>query len=314
MIKSILRCKTYSKYRKLRLNFVRWSFLFIFAAMNENEYIDYYCEHLLVFVHIDEKTGYYDNNIKTENYEHALHNAKLCGINKEAFVNSLKRRVKNCKRPINIDALWKFSITIWMWKSFSRIVMPEMGAVDQYFKLINRLNEGLDVKEIVFTGREPQKTKDINITLSEDILIKKFFKFLYSEELIKYVLTEENLKSYPKTHCYFAMELLPKRTLAFQIARELTNLFKDIFQIESLDESLKDIIMATLSNLNLAAKAANNTDYNKLFSDAKTERLPICDNYYHTSYLQEVGVLPFSVVKNPDSIKERKTFFKSAEE
>lgn len=296
------------------MNFVRWSFLFIFAAMNENEYIDYYCEHLLVFVHIDKKTGYYDNNIKTENYEHALHNAKLCEINKEAFVNSLKRRVKNCKRPINIDALWKFSITIWMWKSFSRIVMPEMGAVDQYFKLINRLNEGLDVKEIVFTGREPQKTKDIKITLSEDILIEEFFKFLYSEELIKNVLTEENLKSYPKTHCYLAMDILPKRTLAFQIARELTNLFKDIFQIESLDESLKDIIMATLSNLNLAAKAANNTDYNKLFSDAKTERLPICDNYYHTSYLQEVGVLPFSVVKNPDSIKERKTFFKSAEE
>jgi hypothetical protein len=282
--------------------------------MNENEYIDYYCEHLLVFVYIDEKKGYYDNNIKTENYEHALHNAEQCGINKETFVNSLKYRVKNCKRPINIDALWKYCITIWMWKLFSPVVMPEMGAVDQYLKLINKINQGLDVKEIVFTGREPNKTKDINITLSEDILIGKFFEFLYSEELIKNILTQENLRSYPKTHYYFAKDLLPKRTLAFQIARELTHLFEHLFQIESLDDSLKDIIMAALSNLNLAAKAVNNTDYNKLFSDAKTGRLPICDNYYHTSFLQGVGVLPFSVIKNPDSVKERKTFFESADE
>ena len=128
------------------------------------------------------------------------------------------------------------------------------------------------------------------------------------------VLTEENLKSYPRTHCYLAMDILPKRTLAFQIARELTHLFEHLFQIESLDDSVKDIIMAALSNLNLAAKAVNNTDYNKLFSDAKTGRLPICDNYYHTSFLQGVGVLPFSVIKNPDSVKERKTFFESAEE
>ncbi len=35
MIKSILRCKTYSKYRKLHLNFVRWSFLLTFAAMEK---------------------------------------------------------------------------------------------------------------------------------------------------------------------------------------------------------------------------------------------------------------------------------------
>jgi hypothetical protein len=280
--------------------------------MNENEYIDYYCEHLLVFVYIDEKRGYYDNDIKTENYEHALHNAEQCGINKETFVNSLKFHVKNSKRPINIDALWKFSIIIWMWKLFSRVVMPEMGAVDQYLKLINNINQGLDVKEIVFIGRQPNKTKDINITLSEDMLIGKFFEFLYSEELFKYVLTEENISNYPKTHCYLAMDLLPKRTLAFQIARELTQLFEHLFQIESLDESLKGIVMATLANLNLAAKAANNTDYNKLFSDAKTGRLPICDNYYHTSFLQEVGVLPYSIIKNPDSVKERKTFFESA--
>lgn len=55
MIKSILRCKTYSKYRKLRLNFVRWSFLFIFAAMIQElpKYKDstaYYSEPLLEYV------------------------------------------------------------------------------------------------------------------------------------------------------------------------------------------------------------------------------------------------------------------------
>ena len=293
---------------------VRWSFFITFATMNENEYIDYYCEHLLVFVYLDEKRGYYDNNIKTENYEYALHNAELCGINKDKFVYSLNFYVKNCKRPINIDALWKFSITVWMWKLFSRVIMPEMGAVDQYLKLINNINQGLDVSKIVFTGRQPNKTKDINITISEDILIDKFFEFLYSEELIEYVLTEENLRSYPKTHCYLAMDLLPKRTLAFQIARELTLLFEHLFQIESLDESLKTIIMATLSNLNLAAKAANNDDYNKLFSDVKKGRLPICDNYYRTSVLQGVGVLPYSFIKNPDSVKERKLFFESAKE
>lgn len=33
MIRLILRCKTYSKHKKLRLNFVRWSFFAIFATM-----------------------------------------------------------------------------------------------------------------------------------------------------------------------------------------------------------------------------------------------------------------------------------------
>ena len=202
-----------------------------------------------------------------------------------------------------------------MWKRFSLVIMPNMGAVDQYLKLINIINQGLDLKEIVFTGRLPDKTKDINISLTDNLLIGKFFDFLISEELAKNVLTEQNINSYPQTNYHFVGDLIPKRALAYQIARELTLLFEHYFQIEALDESLKDIIMTVLSFFNLTTNAANNTDYNKLFSDAKTGRIPICDYYYDVGYLQGVGVLPFSLIKNPDSVKERKLFFgESAEE
>lgn len=294
---------------------LRWSFFVTFAAMDENEYIDYYCKHLLVTKMINEKMGFYDNDISTINFDQALSNASVCGIDKVKFVKSLKYVLAKQKRTINIEALWKFSLAIWMWKRFSLVIMPNMGAVDQYVKLINNLNQGLGLKEIVFTGRLPEKTKDINISLTDNILIEKFSDFLYSEELAKHVLTEKNINSYTQTNYYFVGDLIPKRTLAYQIARELTLLFENFFHIEALDESLKDITMKILSIFGLGLNTANNTDYNKLFSDAKNKRIPICDYYYDVGYLQGVGVLPFSIIKNPDSVKERKTFFaKSAEE
>ena len=293
---------------------LRWSFFVTFAAMDENEYIDYYCKHLLVTKMINEKMGFYDNDISTTNFDQALFNANKCGIDKTNFSKSLKYVLTKHKRNINIDALWKFSLAVWMWKRFSLVVMPEMGAVDQYLRLINNINQGLDLKEIVFIGRLPNKTKDINISLTDNILIGKFFDFLYSQELAKHVLTEQNINSYPQTNYHFVGDLIPKRTLAYQIARELTLLFEHYYHTETLDESLKDIIMRVLSFFNLAAKTANNTDYNKLFSDAKTGRLQIFDFYYDVGYLNGLGVLPFSIIKNPDSVKERKTYGESAEE
>lgn len=274
--------------------------------MDENKYIDYYCEHLLVTCYLDENTAFYDNDIRTIDFNHALHNAKMCGITEKAFKNAFK----SYKHIVDVDALWKFSIIVWMWKSFYPILMPDLGAVDQYLQLINSLNQGLDVKDITISGRLPNQSKDTIISLTDDCLIGKLLCFLYSEDFRSLILTEQNIHNYSKTHFHFAKNLIPKRTRAFQIAREITKLFEHLFKVEKLDDTLKNVVMTVLVQFKLAKVASNNTDYNKLFSDAKRGRIPICDDYYS----QGVGILPFSIVKNPDSIKERQKYGESAKE
>ena len=56
--------------------------------MNENEYMDFYCQHLLLQVQLDEKTAYYDNDISTLNYDAVIHNAHEFGITKDSFLSA----------------------------------------------------------------------------------------------------------------------------------------------------------------------------------------------------------------------------------
>jgi hypothetical protein len=60
--------------------------------------------------------------------------------------------------------------------------------------------------------------------------------------------------------------------------------------------------MSILAVFSLVPSGSNNTDYNKLFSDAKKKRLPICDNCYQPTIIKGVGVLDYTIVKSPETI------------
>ena len=110
-----------------------------FWGMNENEYMDYYCQNLLWQVQLDDNKTYYDNDISTLNYDAVLHNAEEFGITKELFLSAVKFYADKCKQHINIDALWKLSALIWHWKALHIVAIPEIRDVDLYVKLASLL-------------------------------------------------------------------------------------------------------------------------------------------------------------------------------
>ena len=268
---------------------VRWSFLITFAAMDENEYMDFYCKNLLWKVQLDEKTAYYDNDISTLNYDAVIHNAEEFGITKASFLLAIKFYANKCKMPINLDALWKLSILIWHWKALHLIAMPEIRDVDQYIKFASFLKAGLAIESITIMGKLPNKSKRTKITLSSNEVINYFKDAMFNDAFSGKMLADDNRKSYTLGSMKFALDVLDKRTIAYQVARELTEFFQNYNRKKKIDESTKNMIMSILQIFSLVREKPNNTDYNKLFSDAKTGRLPICDHCYQPTIINGIG-------------------------
>ena len=264
--------------------------------------MDYYCQNLLWQVQLDDNKTYYDNDISTLNYDAVLHNAEEFGITKELFLSAVKFYADKCKQHINIDALWKLSALIWHWKALHIVAIPEIRDVDLYVKLASLLQAGLDVESITITGKMPNKTKRTKITLSSNEVISIFFDSMFCNSFSKKMIADDKMKHYTIGRLRFTIEVLDKRTIAYQVARELTDFFCKFNGVKKIDGATKDLIMSILYIFSLVSEEKNNTDYNKLFSDAKKGRLPICDNYYQPTIIKGFGILDYTIIKSPDSI------------
>ncbi len=270
--------------------------------MNENEYIDYYCQHLLWQVKLNDGTAFYDNDIRTLDYEAVLHNAKEYGITKDSFFSSVKFYAGKCKNSINLDALWKLSVLIWQWKALHSIFVTETRDIDLYIKLASLLNNGLDVESITITGKLPDKRKRTKIVFSSDEVLTTILNTLLNKSFANTIMADDNRKHHTLGTMQIALEVLGKRTIAYQIARELTAFFAHFNGESMVDEKTKGLIISILDSFSLVPPNSNNTDYNKLFSDAKNGRVPICDNYYHPTIISNIGVLDFTIVKSHGAI------------
>lgn len=253
-------------------------------------------------VQLDDNTAYYDNDIRTLNYDAVLHNAEEFNITKKSFTSAVKFEAEASKKPINVDALWKLSIFIWHWKALHLIFVPEIRDVDKYVKLASLLKEGLDVESITITGKLPNKSKRTKITLSSDEVLSAFLEAMFNESFLNKMTDEDHVKRYKLGKMRFTYDVLDKRTIAYQIARELTDFFCEFFREAKIDDTTKKLIMSILAAFSLVSTASDNTDYNKLFSDAKNKRLPICDNYYQPTIIVGHGIFDYTIVKTPDSI------------
>lgn len=269
--------------------------------MNENEYVDFYCQNLLWQVQLGDGTAYCDNDLRTLNYEAVLHNAGEFDLSKDSFVTSVKHYSDKCKTAINIDALWKLSILIWHWKALHLIAMADIRDVDLYVKFATLLEDGMDVESITITGKLPNKTKKTTITFTSDMVIANFFDAMLNDDFANKILSDKIRKNYSSKEWKFAIDVLDKRTIAYQIARELAEFFYHFNGEKKIDDDTKRLIMSVLSVFSLAPKGSNNTDYNKLFSDAKKGRLLVRDNYYQSTIIKDKGIFDFTLVKSPDS-------------
>lgn len=270
--------------------------------MNENEYMDFYCKNLLLQVQLGDGIAYYDNDLSTLNYDAVLHNAKEFDITKGSFISAVKYDASKSKKSINLDALWKLSILIWHWKALHFIYTPEIRDVDQYIKLYLLLKNGLDVESITITGKMPNSNKKTNIVLSSDDVLYNILNSLLDDSFANKITDNNNIKNYTLGKRQFALDILDKRTIAYQIARELTDFFCAYNGKNKVDTATKNLIMSILANFSLVTKASNNTDYNKLFSDAQHGRLPICDHCYQPTIIKGFGILDFTIVKEQNQI------------
>ncbi len=268
--------------------------------MDENEYMDFYCQNLIRQIQLGDGTAYYDNNISTLNYDAVIHNAEEFGITKDGFRAAVNIYASKCK--VDVDALWKLTILIWHWKALHLIAMPEIRDVDRYIKFASLLKAGLAVESITVTGKLPNKTKRTKITLSSYEIITNFKNSLFSDSFSNKMVSDDNRKRYTLGKMRFAIEILDKRTIAYQIARELTCFFCVFYCVEKIDRYTKNLIMSILYYFSLVREKPNNTDYNKLFCDAKKRRFPICDHCYQPTIIKDYGILDYTIVKSPDSI------------
>ena len=264
--------------------------------------MDFYCQHLLSQVQFDDGRVYDDNDISTLDYDKVLHNAKEFGISKASFLSAVKYDSEECKFSINLDALWKLSILIWHWKALHPVLMPEIKDVDRYVKFASLLKAGLDVESITITGKLPNKSKRTKITLSSDEVISVFLDALFKRSFTEKMMADDNIKHYTVGKVLLTYDVLDMRTIAYQIARELTHFFCRFRDKKRLDGSTKSLIMSILGVFSLAPVGSNNNEYNKLFSDARKGRLPICDHFYQPTIIRDFGILDYTIVKSPESI------------
>ena len=137
----------------------------------------------------------------------------------------------------------------------------------------------------------------MDIVLSSDDVLYNILNSLLDDSFANIITDDNNLKNYTLGKMRFAQDVLDKRTIAYQIARELTEFFCEYNGKKKLDTATKNLIMSILANFSLVTKASNNTDYNKLFSDAKNRRLPICDHCYQPTIIKDVGILDYTIIK-----------------
>lgn len=126
MNRLILRCKTYSKHKKLRLNFVRWSFFVTFAAMIQElpryeNVEDYYKEPLLEYVvkvanHFwkcyDSKKRMMINSVVPEDFCKRYHEGKINTVSRQNFLYAVEINDTLKAYKIDVDKFWYLCLLV----------------------------------------------------------------------------------------------------------------------------------------------------------------------------------------------------------
>lgn len=288
--------------------------------MNEMEYVEYYCEHLLETEVIDGEE-YVFNDISRVDDEIVEDNAKKLGIKKDVFVSEVSKRYNSYTKPLDYDALWKLSLYLYQYIYLTPVIYTEYGMVDEYMELFTFITKrGLN-KIQFYASNGKNKT----VTIKSEKLVNIIATSILNEH--NNIITEESLKNYDFdiSKIKSSKDVDNTSTLKYVFIQELTNFFTKKFGL--LTTPMKVVIMAIVMVFNKESfkkkergkendknKIDRDSDdtldmkYNRLMSDAKKGRL------IKTLYSHEVGLLdkepmPFTILLNPKTPKIRSEYF-----
>ena len=288
--------------------------------MNEMEYVEYYCEHLLETEVIDGEE-YVFNDISRVDDEIVEDNAKKLGIKKDVFISEVSKRYNSHTKPLDFDALWKLSLYLYQYIYLTPVVYTEYGMVDEYMELFTFITKrGLN-KIQFYASNGKNKT----VTIKSEELVNIIATSILNEH--NNIITEESLKNYDFdiSKIKSSKDVDNTSTLKYVFIQELNNFFTKKFGL--LTTPMKVVIMAIVMVFNKESfkkkergkeNDKNKIDrysddtldmkYNRLMSDAKKGRL------IKTLYSHEVGLLdkepmPFTILLNPKTPKIRSEYF-----
>ena len=288
--------------------------------MNEMEYVEYYCEHLLETEVIDGEE-YVFNDISRVDDEIVEDNAKKLGIKKDVFISEVSKRYNSHTKPLDFDALWKLSLYLYQYIYLTPVIYTEYGMVDEYMELFTFITKrGLN-KIQFYASNGKNKT----VTIKSEELVNIIATSILNEH--NNIITEESLKNYDFdiSKIKSSKDVDNTSTLKYVFIQELTNFFTKKFGL--LTTPMKVVIMAIVMVFNKESfkkkergkeNDKNKIDrysddtldmkYNRLTSDAKKGRL------IKTLYSHEVGLLdkepmPFTILLNPKTPKIRSEYF-----
>ena len=288
--------------------------------MNEMEYVEYYCEHLLETEVIDGEE-YVFNDISRVDDEIVEDNAKKLGIKKDVFISEVSKRYNSHTKPLDFDALWKLSLYLYQYIYLTPVIYTEYGMVDEYMELFTFITKrGLN-KIQFYASNGKNKT----VTIKSEELVNIIATSILNEH--NNIITEESLKNYDFdiSKIKSSKDVDNTSTLKYVFIQELNNFFTKKFGL--LTTPMKVVIMAIVMVFNKESfkkkergkeNDKNKIDrysddtldmkYNRLMSDAKKGRL------IKTLYSHEVGLLdkepmPFTILLNPKTPKIRSEYF-----
>ena len=286
--------------------------------MNEMEYVEYYCEHLLDKAIID-KEEYVFNDISLIDDWMAESNAEKLGIKKDVFVYEVSQRYNSYTKPLDYDALWKLSLYLYHYIYLFPVTYTEYGTVDEYMELFTFIaKNGLNKVQFYASNNGKNKT----ITIKNEKLVDMIATYIINEH--NKLLTEDSLNNFDFdiSKIRASKDVDNTTTLKYAFIQELTSFFLKWFDIDKLTTPMKVVIMSIVMVFNKESfnrkersKEVNRDSddtldmkYNRLMSDAKKERL-IKILHSHEIGLLEKDPMPFTIMMNPKTIKIRSEYF-----
>jgi hypothetical protein len=262
--------------------------------MNDFEYVVFYSNHVIKTKVVNgEQTQI--NCIMLAHQFIIDEQIKAYKLDKDMFID----RMKEYESSYNLDALWNLITRLFSYLAVGPVITTEKKPVDYYFSFFTAMLKGLEVKSLEITGKLNGKTK--KFTIIDDLFIEPVIYTLIT--LNGKAVEPERLKD-DYTKVQFISEILPKRSLNYLLADELTKFFKEYLKKEELSGDDKELVMTILYAFNRYKEPQLSTDYNKLFSDAKINRFPTIN--YADNVIEVNGfLLNGSAIMDPDVLKIR---------
>lgn len=279
------------------------------------EYVDYYLRHLLTHIHIPvgsevlpEGGTIILNNISGINYNEALRYAEQIVIedkrervllSEKVFINDVT--LQEYLGELDAKKLWELCVLLYSMLANRLILTLSLTKADEYLKLFNELERGIELTSIEFKGTVDGKTKKV-VLQNHELINEMAALFIY--HLHNITVANANLENYNNNKWTTLGELVDKRCVDYLFAKELEEFMKDYFDTKRITSNDKMLILHILYLFGrFKNNPPTNTDiYRKLMSDG--QKLQISNSIS----LLNGEPLPFIIIPDPNIIKIREEY------